>query len=487
MNNKTKISITKKNIFVGTLGLLAVVFTFTIINTNSQNENLTKQYLREAQNLITLLEVSAAEDLDQLQIDKLRKNIYFVKQNSLVKEVLIFDKDGYVITDGAIKSNKKFEQLSDSLINEAFTHNSIAYQMNEREIVLYMPIDLSFKRLGGIKLVYSLSELRRTEISILFNNLKYAAIIFVVGIVLLFLFIRKIVRPVKDLIRSTEEVSKGNYDEKIDIKTRDELETLADSFNEMVRNLKTSRDELIEAKEKAEKSDRLKTEFLAQMSHEIRTPINAIVNFTEMLKTEFEHRLYGETKEAFDIIQSSSERLIRTIDLILNMAELQSGSFKTTPEEVNLVDEIITPIVNEFKLRAQVKSLKISVDNKTDRSKIIADKYSLTQMFANLLDNAIKYTEKGEIKISVERDKNSAVVAQVQDTGIGISEDFLPFLFEPFMQEESGYTRRFEGTGLGLSLVKKYCEVNNAEIKVDSKKNSGTTFTIRFDGVQNEN
>lgn len=480
---KANISLAKKYIVVGTIGLLAVVFTFTIINTHFQNKNLRDQYLREAKNLIKLVEFRAAEQLDALQINRLRENIHFIKQNHLVKEIIIFNNEQMIITDGQIDSDKKFSILADPLIEQSLNNDSLVYKISDREIALYLPIDLSYRRLGGVKLIYSLTELRRTEISILFNNLKYAGIVFVVGLILMLMFIRKIVKPIKELIHGTEEVSMGNYDERIVIKTRDELELLANSFNDMVKSLKLSRDEIIAAKEKAEKSDKLKSEFLAQMSHEIRTPVNAIVNFTELLKVDLEHKMYGDTKDAFDIIELSSDRLIRTIDLILNMSEIQSGNFQPHLQVINLYTEVLKPVHTEFKYKAKAKSLELILENSTEESSVRGDRYSLVQMFTNLVDNAIKYTENGDVKMSIEVGENNKIITKIKDSGIGISEEFLPFLFEPFMQEESGYSRRFEGTGLGLSLVKRYGEINNAEVKVESEKNKGTTFIIIFESL----
>jgi signal transduction histidine kinase len=276
-----------------------------------------------------------------------------------------------------------------------------------------------------------LEELKETELSVLFNNLKFGVIIFIIGFTLMLFFIKKIVAPVKQLIEGTREVAAGNYNLNIEIETRDEFEFLAYSFNDMVEQVKHTRDEIVEAREKAEASDRMKTEFLAQISHEIRTPINAIVNFTELLKTEFEHKLYGETKEAFDIIQQSSDRLIRTIDLILNMSELQTGSYNPAFEKINLYEEIITPIIKQLRGEANLKNVLLTSENNSDKTVLVGDKYSLQQLFSNLVDNAIKYTDKGEVKVVIDKYEDDKLVVHVKDTGIGIADEFMPFLFSP--------------------------------------------------------
>ncbi len=127
-----------------------------------------------------------------------------------------------------------------------------------------------------------------------------------------------------------------------------------------------------------------------------------------------------------------------------------------------------------------MKSLDFIITNKAEKDIILGDNYSLTQLFANLVDNAIKYTLSGNVSIITENRTPDTVTIYIKDTGIGISEEFLPNLFDPFSQEEVGYTRHFEGNGLGLALVKSYCDLNKGQIEVESKKGAGTTFIVTF-------
>ncbi|MBU1101701.1 MAG: PAS domain S-box protein [Bacteroidetes bacterium] len=245
---------------------------------------------------------------------------------------------------------------------------------------------------------------------------------------------------------------------------------------------KRKEEELIVAKDNAEKSDRLKTEFLAQMSHEIRTPINNILTFISLLKEEFENKLPDELQSSFHILDSSSKRLIRTIELILNMSRIQTGNFDTKFECLDLFQDFLDDIVLEFYTNAKEKGLSLNFNNNIVNSKVFVDKFSFGQIFMNLLGNAIKYTREGFIDINVYN-KGARICIEVKDSGIGISKEYLPKLFEPFSQEETGYTRRFEGTGLGLSLVKRYAEINNAELSVESEIGVGTIFKIVIDSV----
>ncbi len=252
-------------------------------------------------------------------------------------------------------------------------------------------------------------------------------------------------------------------------------------FAQMMVNIKIRKNfelELILSKEKAEKSEKLKTEFLSQMSHEIRTPINIILSYLSLLRDEYDIDNNDDIPVIFQSIDTASERIIRTIDLILNMSEIQAGSYESKPVKINL-HELITSTIKEFLPQAGRKNLKFNYFENIPEAGILADKYSVNQILQNLIDNAVKYTNEGSISVSID-DAGDNISVSIKDTGIGISEEYIPSLFEPFSQEEQGYTRKFEGNGLGLALVKKYCDINNAEISVKSGKGKGTEFLVLF-------
>lgn len=247
-----------------------------------------------------------------------------------------------------------------------------------------------------------------------------------------------------------------------------------------ITEAKKSREELILAKELAEKSAQLKAEFLAQMSHEIRSPMNVALNFTHMLKEEVEDRTTPEMLEYFEGIELSGKRLIRTVDLILNASEMQVGTYEPIWGTVNLSEDVFKSIYSEYASYAKRKGLELNIISKAADSKIKGDRYSILQIFANLVDNAIKYAHSGNVDVIIDRNENNRVRVDVIDTGIGMSEEFMKRIFQPFMQEDRGYSRKYEGNGLGLSLVKKYCELNEADINVSSEKGKGSKFTVTF-------
>ncbi|MBU1098841.1 MAG: hypothetical protein KKA84_00440 [Bacteroidetes bacterium] len=229
-----------------------------------------------------------------------------------------------------------------------------------------------------------------------------------------------------------------------------------------------------------EKADRLKSEFLAQMSHEIRSPINVILSFSNLIRSELEDKVSVELVESFNSISIAGSRIIRTIDLILNMSEIQTGTYDFKPRNIDLHNDILQSLHDEFSQHAKSKNIKLILTKEIDNSIIYGDEYTITQIFANLIDNAIKYTERGSIRINIFSNFEKKILVEIHDTGKGMKAEYLPHIFSPFTQEEQGYTREFEGNGLGLALVKKYCDINNASVSVESTVGLGSTFTIVF-------
>lgn len=248
---------------------------------------------------------------------------------------------------------------------------------------------------------------------------------------------------------------------------------------EDITEKKKVEEETIQAKERAEKSDRLKSEFLAQMSHEIRTPLNVILNFSSMLKEELQSQVDEELKSSFDVIDTEGKRIMRTVELILNMSELQTGNYSFRSTAVN-VSSILKKLHKEFEPVASSKKVSFLLDSPQGEVLVRGDEYSINQIFYHLIDNAVKYTSAGKVAVSVNRSPNNQLYIDVVDTGIGIDDEYFAMLFTPFTREEKGYTRNFEGNGLGLALVKRYCELNGAEVKVISQKGKGSTFRVIF-------
>ena len=240
-------------------------------------------------------------------------------------------------------------------------------------------------------------------------------------------------------------------------------------------------EELTAAKQEAQRFAMLRAHFLTQMSHEIRTPLNIISGGIEYLKLNNELSQSDAISETFNMIESGSKRITRTIDSIVEMSEIKSGNYEIKFEPVDLENDILKPVIGNYEAIALEKGLELIFRKTTGLNSVSKDKFMLFQIFTEIIDNAIKFTDRGAVAVTQGANAEGKLSVSVKDTGIGISKEFLEMIFDPFTQEETGSSRRYEGNGLALALVKKYAELNRLSIFISSEKNRGTVFTVVFD------
>jgi signal transduction histidine kinase len=214
------------------------------------------------------------------------------------------------------------------------------------------------------------------------------------------------------------------------------------------------------------------------MSHEIRTPLNVILPAIPILVDTI-GEMDKDNLMILNSVGSAGKRLQRTIDMILDMSAVQSGNYKPDFEQIDLAEDL-QKLTNEFILLADDKGLKLEFSNNSTNTVITVDKYTVEQIFQNLLANALKYTNKGFVKIVIADLSDGNLQVLVKDSGIGMNREFMKNIFSPFSQEDVGQRREYEGNGLGLALVKKYSELNNATLRVKSKKDVGSIFSVTF-------
>ncbi|MBE0642679.1 MAG: PAS domain S-box protein [Bacteroidetes bacterium] len=246
-----------------------------------------------------------------------------------------------------------------------------------------------------------------------------------------------------------------------------------------ISDRKAAEQALIAEKNRAERSDRLKDAFIANISHEVRTPLNIILGYTGLISESVMPKASDEEISYFESVQRGAHRLMRTVDMILSISRLQVGDFELAPVLLLLADKA-REIVNDYQSAAQKKNIALSLTIDAPDASIMADEHCVMQSLHNLFDNALKYTHEGSIFVHVYLAADGAPCVCVRDTGIGISPEYLPAIFNPYTQEDSGYTRGYEGIGLGLSLVKRYADLNQATVEIESTKGVGTAVTLRF-------
>ena len=224
---------------------------------------------------------------------------------------------------------------------------------------------------------------------------------------------------------------------------------------------------------------RLKSAFLANISHEFRTPLNIIVGYSDLIGEHLAEVHDTSQNESLEAVARACKRLLRTLNAVLDYSKLESRSLPENSQTVALVP-LIRRLLDEFEPSASQKGLRLAFKFDDHAISATCDEYCLTHSMRNLIDNAVKFTEHGGVTVRVYRDSHDTVCISITDTGIGIERSFLPHLLEPFSQEDSGLTRRYQGAGLGLALARRYLELTNAQLSVLTEKGRGSTFTIHF-------
>ncbi len=238
-------------------------------------------------------------------------------------------------------------------------------------------------------------------------------------------------------------------------------------------------DDLIRAKEEAEEANRLKSGFISMMSHEIRTPLNVILGFNTVIKDMFDTGENAEVSKYFEAVEKAGKRLLNTINQILDISRIEAGEFDLKLKEINLNQKILE-VINQLDVLAKSKEIKFNIELDNSIPTLRLDEYCIDGILVNLINNAIKFSPNGKVIEISSRNLGEKVSVKVRDYGVGMSEEYQKHLFQPFSQEEVGYARPYEGTGLGLALTKKFVEVMNGEIRVWSKKGEGTEFEVIF-------
>jgi len=286
----------------------------------------------------------------------------------------------------------------------------------------------------------------------------------ILSIIIALLVSKYIIKPVIEMKDFARKISQGNFEARINKESNDEIGELADSLNYMAFRLN--------------EMENLRTKLMQNVSHDLRTPLASIKGYLEVIKDD--NFSPQEKNDAIKVIESEIERLEK---MVKDLTELSSADSKTLPlelEKVNLTS-IIKEVFSSFYIKTKEKGLDGILDIDDKPIYILGDNQKLKEVFSNLIENAIKYTNNGFIKISLSEEKDKVRV-EVEDSGIGIKEKDLPHIFERFYKGEN--VNGQPGMGLGLSIVKEYVYAHNGEIYVESTEGKGTKFTVLFPKIK---
>jgi signal transduction histidine kinase len=258
------------------------------------------------------------------------------------------------------------------------------------------------------------------------------------------------------------------------------MKSSAEDLNKTINNLNKRISELekqLKVKSDGVLKQGLQFEFLSQITHELRTPVNILLNAVDMLRENYLPDPDDYAKEILSILNNAGKRIHRTTDVFVHLLELQTGNYNSAISHIDLYEDIKTALFSQFNEQAKEKDIGFYWKEIGKKHTVETDAYAITEIFIQLIDNAVKFTNFGKVEINVIN-KNNKHSITVEDTGVGINEEFIPNLFKPFLQEDSGYARRFEGSGLGLTIAKQFADMIHATIEVESEKGVGSKFTI---------
>jgi signal transduction histidine kinase len=329
---------------------------------------------------------------------------------------------------------------------------------------------------------------------------ELATIVAVVAVLIVgtltWLLAGQLVRPISDLTVAATTLAKGEWQQHVEVTRSDELGTLAESFNQMARQLRISfaileakNEEAQKARSEAEDANKAKSIFVANMTHELRTPLNAIIGYSEMLQDEAQDMGQEDFIPDLQKIVSAGKHLLALINDVLDFSKVEAGKMELYLETFE-IKAMVNEVVSTIQSLVEKNSNHLNVICHEDVGIMYSDVTKVRQCLFNLLSNAGKFTENGQLTFEVQRYTAEAeeewITFQVRDTGIGMTQDQISKLFQAFMQADASTTRKYGGTGLGLVITKQFCQMMGGRIEVESEFGHGSIFTIHLPTVAKE-
>ncbi|MCJ8329766.1 MAG: response regulator [Lentisphaeria bacterium] len=399
--------------------------------------------------------------------------VYRIERNDKGKDVMYLMTADPASSASCVNCHNKYENKSE-IISMRKSQGIVAGKQWELNDLM-----------GGIKVSVPLDEIAQSTSHIQRDALIsiFVALICCFGIMISLLYIN-VINPIIALTTLIKKVTGGNIDidaEEIPVSGQGEVRELGFEFRNMVQDIENKQDELANALQGAEDDSKAKGEFLANMSHEIRTPMNGVIGLSELL---LERNLGTQEREFVEKINNSGNNLLAIINDILDFSKIDAGKMTIDPVVTNL-KEVFSEVRDTLEIHAAEKGLEFAIEFDDNCEKnFILDPVRFRQIVINLAGNALKFTSDGGVKINVRsqhvKDDDYNVYVDVIDTGIGMSNTMVNKLFEEYTQADSSTTRRYGGTGLGLTITKKLVELMGGNVTVSCILNVGCNFSFQI-------
>ena len=490
---KTRTALAIASVIVATLVLNAVYLILT------KREELRTQIEHEAHNFAQLTRSQLAQRLQDYDPDDFRPLVRdYLRLNTDVRRIQIVGVDGKILFDSDVMDAPRrgpwpdFGRVTDAQRLEAIRKDETTERRridgSGAEVLQIATPHFEDYGPHKVSVLYDVSyasldaKLRRLLYAIGGLTLFSLAVSFGLAVALA----RRITRPLEELTAGAQGIAEGRFDQRLSIRSHDEIEILADSFNhmterlqEIVRQLEESNRKLGDANEDLKELDRMKSDLLANVSHELRTPLTAIQGYTDYMLERKLGPVSDKQEKGLVVMQRNLDRLSRSISALLDFSRMDVGRLPLNIQPFALAP-LLDQVLTTFRSELERKRLTFTAELDADMPPVIADREKLSAVLENLVLNAIKFTpEGGRITVSARRDpaalRPSAEI-RVADTGIGIPADQVEKVFIRFHQVDTSTTRRFGGVGLGLAIVKSILEAHGSTIAVDSQPGRGSVF-----------